>query len=129
MIYVTADHSIVQLLLETGKITSGDVKNHPMRAMVTSCVGGKVSANFDVEPKWQFDGMEQPAFREIQPGDTILLSSDGLHGAIVPPHFNRLIQASAGQPQTLVQSAIETALSAGGEDNLTLIAFQCSRCE
>lgn len=119
--FVTADHSIVRILLETGTITEDQVATHPMRSTVTSCLGGGSEARLSVDPKWEEGG--GPAFRALLPGDTILLCSDGLWSEVDPDRLAALVAAHRGRPRRLVQGCIEAALEAGAHDNVTAAAL------
>lgn len=119
--FVTADHSIVRILLETGTITEDQVASHPMRSTVTSCLGGGSEARLSVDPKWEDGG--GPAFRELQPGDTILLCSDGLWSEVSVDRIAELVAAYRGRPRRLVQACIAAALDAGAHDNVTAAAL------
>jgi len=119
--FVTADHSIVRILLETGTITEDQVATHPMRSTVTSCLGGGSEARLSVDPKWEEGG--GPAFRSLLPGDTVLLCSDGLWSEVAPDRIAALVAAHRGRPRRLVQACISAALDAGAHDNVTAAAL------
>src|SRR6202044_791812 len=63
---ITHDHTMVQSLLDDGKITAEEVATHPQRSLLLRALGG-----FGSEPDLQL--------RDAQPGDRYLLCSDGLH--------------------------------------------------
>lgn len=123
--FVTADHSIVRILLETGTITEDQVATHPMRSTVTSCLGGGSEARLSVDPKWEEGG--GPAFRSLLPGDTVLLCSDGLWSEVHPDRIAALVAAHRGRPRRLVQACIGAALDAGAHDNVTAAALCVAR--
>jgi PPM family protein phosphatase len=64
----TRDHSHVELLLREGKITEADIPNHPMRNFVECCLGGDAAV-----PEMTISGRVL-----LQPGDLLLLCSDGI---------------------------------------------------
>jgi len=119
--FVTADHSIVRILLETGTITEDQAATHPMRSTVTSCLGGGSEARLSLDPKWDEGG--GPAFRSLLPGDTLLLCSDGLWSEVAPDRIAALVAAHRGRPRRLVQACIAAALEAGAHDNVTAAAL------
>ncbi len=111
----TTDHSYVELLRKRGAITSSECKSHPQRNYVTRCLGGNL-------PSISFSrGVPTP----LLPGDTLLLCSDGLWGAL---NSGDLLQGMhADQPLSeriahLVQQAETT--TAPESDNITAIALQ-----
>lgn len=71
LLYRTEDHSIVQSLYNKGMIEKGDMSTHPYRHKVYSCLGG------DVPPKIELSDRQ-----DLAEGDTILLCTDGVWGAV-----------------------------------------------
>ena len=68
----TRDHSHVELLLRAGRITERQAQGHPMRNYVECCIGGD-----PVLPEMTLSGR-----RALQPGDVLLLCSDGLWSGV-----------------------------------------------
>ena len=64
----TRDHSHVELLLRAGRITERQAQGHPMRNYVECCIGGDPTL-----PEMTLSGR-----RALQPGDVLMLCSDGL---------------------------------------------------
>ena len=64
----TRDHSHVELLLRAGRITEAQAHDHPMRNYVECCIGGDPAL-----PEMSLGGR-----RSLQPGDVLLLCTDGL---------------------------------------------------
>jgi protein phosphatase len=73
VVAVTHDHSVVQQWADWGIISSSDMKTHPERNKITNCLGG-VGDLFYSEPS---------AILQMQPGDVLLLCSDGLWSPLV----------------------------------------------
>jgi len=118
---MSADHTIIRLLLETGRITPDQVATHPMRAIVNSCLGGKNSnGQFAVDPKWND---ENPPIYPFSPQDLFLLSSDGLHGSISEHQLQTLIQENLPLAE-LSSRLLSTALAEDGQDNITFLTIQ-----
>lgn len=107
---ITRDHSYVQMLYETGAIEKHEIDNHPEKNVITQCLGSidldqvKVS---ELEKKWQ-------------PGDKIILCSDGLNDAISNEAICEII-AKHSQPKAITRYLLDAALKAGGRDNITII--------
>jgi serine/threonine protein phosphatase PrpC len=121
-LYKTADHSIVRILLEVGKITPEQVETHPMRSLLSSCLGGKEgTGQFSISPK--FGEQPSPIF-DLQPKDIILLSSDGLHGYISDAEMQQLMTENIANPQHLISTLCDRALDQGGKDNITALIIQ-----
>jgi PPM family protein phosphatase len=64
----TRDHSHVEFLLREGKIGEQDVRSHPMRNFVESCLGGDAAV-----PEMTVTGR-----KPLQSGDLLLLCTDGI---------------------------------------------------
>jgi PPM family protein phosphatase len=124
--YITADHSVVQVLIELGKITPEEVSTHPMRSVVNSCLGGRGKSQLSIDPKW--DSSPSPV-RELHSGDLLLLCSDGLHGEIRAKHLASLVQQFRDSPEKLTKACVEAALDSGGNDNITVIAIRVGETE
>ena len=67
----TRDHTPVEELLQNGVINEQELSTHPLRNGVSRCLGGALRF-----PKISFD------HAELEPGDTLLLCSDGLWSAL-----------------------------------------------
>lgn len=110
----TRDHSVVQHWLDKGMVTAEEARVHPQRNQITNCLGGIEDA-FHVE-------MAKPAV--LQPGDVLLLGSDGLWG---PFADGELVQAFAATPvdqalDNLIACALER--EKGRSDNITGLAVR-----
>ncbi|MBF0155265.1 MAG: serine/threonine-protein phosphatase [Magnetococcales bacterium] len=119
--YVTRDHSVVDLLLEMGHITEEAVATHPMRSMVSSCLGASPRSNLCVDPKWQDTGDVQPAFLALQPHDVLLLCSDGFHRLDRGEELTRFLKKQNQVWAELVPRWVEQRVAEGGDDNATLV--------
>ncbi|NJK61101.1 MAG: serine/threonine-protein phosphatase [Oscillatoriales cyanobacterium SM2_1_8] len=73
------DHTVMQVLLDLGEISEADIPHHPMRSVVNSCLGGHSDKPVAFDPRWSEDN---PPIYPWEAGDVLLLSSDGIHGAI-----------------------------------------------
>jgi protein phosphatase len=105
---VTRDHSYVNKLLEAGMITPEEAKNHPQRNVLMMALGsrGKVQADCPNDPM------------PLQPGDTLLLCTDGLSGLVSNEEMQKAV---IGMPLTQAcKELIELAKSRGGYDNITV---------
>ncbi|HCH28752.1 MAG TPA: Stp1/IreP family PP2C-type Ser/Thr phosphatase [Ruminococcaceae bacterium] len=104
---ITRDHSVVQDLLENGKLTPDEAKAHPRKNVITRALG----AEKEVVP----DLTELP----IEVGDTVLVCSDGLTNFVDEDDIadifeNNDISAVAGK-------LVDTANQNGGGDNITVV--------
>jgi len=88
----TRDHSHVELLLREGKITEADIPTHPMRNFVECCLGGDAAV-----PEMSISGRIL-----LQPGDVLLLCSDGIWSGLKDEDV-----ATFARDQANLQAALE----------------------
>ncbi len=108
---VTQDHSLVARLVAAGTITPDEVYTHPERNKVYRCVG----TNNGVEVDW--------FTVDIQPGDQLLLCSDGLWEMVRDPEIERILRYSM-DVHSVSEQLVEAALRGGGSDNITAVVVQ-----
>ena len=106
---ITHDHSVVASLVEAGIIKPDDIYTHPKRNQIYRSLGEKATVDVD-------------AFRvPLQPGDKLLLCSDGLWDMVRDPEIQRLLSLPAPDPAQTGKDLIQAALESGGEDNVSVI--------
>ncbi len=106
---VTSDHTLVREMVDAGVIRPEDVPHNQFRHVVTNVVGGGSQ------------GIKAEVHRlELAPGDTVLLSSDGLHDSVDDDLIQRILEA-APSPERACAELVEAAKDAGGRDNITCI--------
>ncbi|NWJ45419.1 MAG: Stp1/IreP family PP2C-type Ser/Thr phosphatase [Chloroflexi bacterium] len=105
---ITRDHSLVQEQIEMGALTPEQASKSLIRNIITRAIGHRD----EVEP----DLFEQ----ELQPGDVILLCSDGLHGLVKEMEMGTIV-AAAPNLQKASQELIDLANSRGGSDNISVL--------
>ncbi len=106
---LTEDHTLVNELTKSGQLSPEEAATHPRRNVLTRALGTDREVEVDVRP---FDW---------QPGDRLILCSDGLSGLVEP---SLLLQAMDDREADLDEQAdrlIELALDAGGDDNVTVV--------
>lgn len=105
---ISVDHSEVQELVEIGQITEEQARTHPRRHVVTRALGTGDDAEADV---WLLP---------VEPGDRILLCSDGLSGEVADDGIYAVLSEVA-DPQEACDALIAAALRSGARDNVTVI--------
>ena len=113
---LTDDHTLVQHLVDEGQITREEAASHPQRSIITRAIG--VSREVDV------DSMTL----DLDPGDQVLLCSDGLTGVVDDQEIAQELSAGRDAQETL-QRLIEAANEAGGPDNITAILLRVTSDE
>ena len=105
---VTYDHSYVQELLRAGVITKEKARTHPNRNFITRCIGSALDFEPDVfYTPWKL-------------GDTVLLCSDGLCGAVEDEEILSLV-LSFDDLDAACRKLTDTALKRGSTDNITVV--------
>jgi PPM family protein phosphatase len=105
---ITHDHTLVQSLVDEGRISADDVSTHPQRSLLLRALDGRSVAEPDL------------SVHESQPGDRYLLCSDGLSG-VVSDETLRDTLSSFEDPETAARQLIDLAIHGGGPDNITCI--------
>lgn len=108
---VTTDHTFVEYLVETGRLTRDQARQHPQRSVLLRVLG-------DTEGEVQLD----ESIREAVPGDRWLLCSDGLSGPVTAETIGEVL-ASVADPGQAADQLVDLALRAGGPDNVTAVVF------
>lgn len=104
---LTADHSIVATLVESGQMTWDEAEQHPQSNAITRAVG--------VGDELELDKVRG----ETVPGDRFLICSDGLTKYAT---FGMLQSALSREPlETVVDRLIQIALDGGGADNISVV--------
>lgn len=106
---VTVDHTFVQHLVDTGRISPEEAEHHPQRNVVMRVLG-----DFDV------DLTPDMSVREARAGDRWLLCSDGLSGFVSPEQITEVLTETAS-PDEAADLLITLSMTAGSTDNITVV--------
>jgi len=104
---LTRDHSLVQDLVAAGMLEAEEARDHPNASVITRAVGVVEELKVDT------------VSGEVRSGDQFLLASDGLT-RVVEDHELAAVLSST-RPAEAAETLIETVLSRGAPDNVTLI--------
>jgi PPM family protein phosphatase len=105
---ITHDHTLVQSLVDEGRISADDVSTHPQRSLLLRALDGRSIAEPDL------------SVHESLPGDRYLLCSDGLSG-VVSDETLRDTLSTIEDPEIATRQLIDLAIHGGGPDNITCI--------
>jgi protein phosphatase len=108
---ISRDHSLVGELVRQGRITVEEAGSHPQRSVITRALGATDEVDVDT---WRI---------EAEDGDLYLLCSDGLTDMI----DDATIAATVKQDlplEAILDQLVKQALDAGGDDNVTVVAFR-----
>ncbi len=106
---LTHDHTISQMMIDSGDITPGSREERRYRHILTSGLGGGFSAihvDFD--------------YHELLDGDTLLLCSDGLTDLVSDDEIAHSL-GPCPTPDICCQELVDLALERGGKDNITVV--------
>jgi len=108
---LTEDHSLVAALVRTGDLAEDQVSHHPQRHVLTKALGGSRGARADMTQL------------ELQPGDLIMLCSDGLTGPVGEEELAAVLSEAAARDAVdqAPERLVELANSRGGPDNVTIV--------
>jgi protein phosphatase len=106
---LTGDHSWVNEQIKLGFLTKEDAVRHPFRNVVTRALGSKEDVQVDL--------VEKP----LEPGDSILLCSDGLNTMVDDDTICSTISGAGADMEKAARELVEKANAGGGEDNITAV--------
>jgi PPM family protein phosphatase len=108
---ITHDHSVVGSLVEAGDITPEQARIHPLKNQVTQAVGMSMGV------------MPEVTTAPLLPNDRILICSDGLWESMPHEELQAILRGDGPMDQQASQ-LVNSAIEAGGRDNITAILYQ-----
>jgi PPM family protein phosphatase len=105
---ITHDHTLVQSLVDDGRISPDEAATHPQRSLLLRALDGTSEAEPDL------------SMLDARAGDRYLLCSDGLSGVVSEETLHRTL-ATVTDPEEAVLQLVELAIRGGGPDNITCI--------
>jgi protein phosphatase len=107
---LTEDHTLVERMVQEGRLRREDAPRHPQRSIITRALGVDRSVDVDV--------MDET----LQDGDRLLICSDGLSSMVDDATIAKIL-SEHDDPQSASDALVEAANEAGGEDNITVIVL------
>lgn len=104
---LTDDHTVVGEYVRTGRLRPDEASTHPQRSMLTRALGLAADLEIDTDRL------------ELEPGDRILLCSDGVNSMLGDAEIK--VALAAGTPEEAAWELVERANRAGGQDNITAV--------
>lgn len=108
---LTVDHSQVQEMVASGRLTPEEAENHPMSHVLSRAVG--------VGPHLELDAVSD----EARVGDVFLVCSDGLTRVIPDDELAMLL--TKGNPGAAADALVATCLERGAPDNVSVAVVSC----
>ncbi len=105
---ISRDHSLVAKMVERGRITAEEARTHPHSNILLRTVGTERDVDIDL-------------FRvELEPGDRVLLCSDGLWGEVEDRDLESILNTYS-DPRIAARELVRASHHGGGKDNVTLL--------
>lgn len=109
---LTRDHTWVQREVDLGRLTPSRARRHHLSHIVTRALGSEPADDPDL------------LAGELEPGDLLLLTTDGLTGPVTDRNLGRILLAGLTLEER-VERMIRAANRRGGRDNITAVLVEC----
>ncbi|MBF4572222.1 Stp1/IreP family PP2C-type Ser/Thr phosphatase [Herbiconiux sp. VKM Ac-1786] len=106
---ITVDHTFVQRLVDSGRITPEEAKTHPRRSVLMRVLG-----DVDAAPEVDLQVMD------TRPGDRWMLCSDGLSGVVEHDDIEKILKNQIS-PSDAANALVKESLDHGAPDNVTVV--------
>jgi PPM family protein phosphatase len=105
---ITHDHTLVQSMVDEGRLSAEEATSHPQRTLLLRALSGVPGTTADIR------------LRDARPADRYLLCSDGLSAVVATGDVRRVLSAAA-EPGQAVNELVALANQAGGPDNVSCV--------
>ncbi len=105
---ITKDHTLVNLLVETGDLSESEAANHPKKNVLMKALGATDKCELDI-----FDVVD----KDIQ---AIMLSSDGLTNMLTKEQIERVLNEEGLTVEEKLIKLIKKCNVRGGQDNISI---------
>ncbi|WBB58385.1 MerR family transcriptional regulator [Streptomyces sp. WMMC500] len=105
---ITHDHTLVQSMVDEGRLTPAEAASHPERSLLVRALGEGADTTADLR------------LHDARRADRYLLCSDGL-SAVVPDDEIRRVLSGGGAPEQTVRAFVALANGSGGPDNVSCV--------
>jgi serine/threonine protein phosphatase PrpC len=107
---VTVDHTLVQELIDEGRLRPDEAERHPQRSIITRALGVEADVEVDLFTY------------QLQHGDRLLLCTDGLSGVVDETRIRNVL-LRVPDPQDAAERLVAMANESGGPDNITVMVL------
>ena len=115
VVQLTRDHSVVQSLIESGKLSASEAKFHPKKNVITRALGAESNIISDI--------CETP----LKKDDFLIFCTDGLTNFTENEDIKKILDSS--EEKDVAKALVDKANSNGGGDNITVVAVRLTRAE
>jgi protein phosphatase len=113
---VTRDHTVASEQLRLGLLSGREASAAANRNLLTRSIGTEMVVNVDT------------AERQVIPGDSLLLCSDGLHGSVTPADIGTIVTRAISLADAAGQ-LVELANQRDGSDNVSVLLLRVAQVE
>jgi PPM family protein phosphatase len=107
---VTVDHTLVQELIDEGRLRPEEAERHPQRSIITRALGVESDVEVDLFTY------------KLLSGDRLLLCTDGLSGVVSEQRIRNVL-LRVPDPQRAAEKLVAMANESGGPDNITVVVL------
>ena len=129
---LSVDHTWVQEAFEKGIITAEQMREHPNLHVIRRYMGGiklpEVDFRLRIDNEESNEESESNQGFQLEPGDTILLCTDGLTDLVWDDEIAKIIRSKKDLKQA-AESLVNLANSRGGHDNITVVLMSMPRLD
>jgi serine/threonine protein phosphatase PrpC len=113
---LTSDHSMMERFVAQGVLTPEQAREHPDASVLTRAIGTSSDGSLDIGEM------------QLQPGDALLLCSDGLWGYVRHQEMELIAAAESLSAPAVADALLNLALEGGGGDNISIqfLRFQAA---
>lgn len=112
---LTLDHSWVADRVRQGILSEEEARQHRWRNIITNTLGSSPEVRLDL------------LHFQVEPGDIIMLCSDGVSMLLSPEHMTRILSSSS--PEQAVRQLIDESNARGSPDNVTAVVIRVNAVE
>ncbi|MFE6905241.1 MerR family transcriptional regulator [Streptomyces erythrochromogenes] len=105
---ITHDHTLVQSMVDEGRITADEAASHPQRSLLMRALAGASNPAADIH------------LHDAQRGDRYLLCSDGLSSVVATEDLHQVV-STVTEPEQAVRELVALANRSGGPDNVSCV--------
>jgi serine/threonine protein phosphatase PrpC len=129
---LTTDHTWVQEAIEKGILTPDQARDHPNVHVIRRHLGAihlpEVDFRMRLDDEEKDEESQENQGFALEPGDTVLLCSDGLTDLVWDDEILRTIR-SKKDLKSAAEALVELANKRGGHDNITVVLMSMPRLE
>ncbi|MFN8486821.1 MAG: protein phosphatase 2C domain-containing protein [Caldilineaceae bacterium] len=117
------DHTWAQEAINTGMLTTEEASQHPGRNQLLRYLGAQKGVGVD-RGIIALGTTQREEYLTVQPGDAILLCTDGVHSRVSEAEIRQVLLDHVGYPQDAVDDLTEKAVDKGERDDITAVLME-----